>query len=174
MGRGRRRHGCLTWAGRSGRRPGLRWPPTPGEVFNGAGVPASPSQTRYDRRGARRPRVAVPVVASPARLPCGSHWESELYRISRFSADDFAWDSSRSPYPGLEAFGHEDVGVFFGRDEKIAELMDLVQLAFPGGPGRFVAVVGPSGSGKSSLLRAGVLPRLRRDPERWVVLPPLW
>jgi WD40 repeat protein len=96
-----------------------------------------------------------------------------LHRASRHSADDFAWDVSRSPYPGLEAFGHEHAGVFFGRDEKIAELMDLLRPAYPGGAGRFVAVVGPSGSGKSSLLRAGVLPRLHRQPERWVVLPPL-
>jgi hypothetical protein len=34
-------------------------------------------------------------------------------------------------------------------------------------------VVGPSGSGKSSLVRAGLLPRLARMPERWVVVPPL-
>ena len=42
-----------------------------------------------------------------------------------------------------------------------------------GGAGRFVAVVGPSGSGKSSLMRAGLLPRLERLPSKWVVLPAL-
>jgi WD40 repeat protein/energy-coupling factor transporter ATP-binding protein EcfA2 len=96
-----------------------------------------------------------------------------LRQASPFSADDFAWDPSRSPYPGLGAFGQEYAGVFFGRAEKIAELLELLRPVFPGGPGRFVAVVGPSGSGKSSLLRAGLLPRLQGNPEQWVVLPAL-
>src|SRR5262249_52823538 len=42
------------------------------------------------------------------------------------------------------------------------------------GNGRLVAVIGPSGSGKSSLVRAGLIPRLQRQPfrDRWVVVPP--
>jgi hypothetical protein len=36
-----------------------------------------------------------------------------------------------------------------------------------------VAVIGPSGSGKSSLVRAGLLPRLARMPKRWLVVPPM-
>jgi energy-coupling factor transporter ATP-binding protein EcfA2 len=42
-----------------------------------------------------------------------------------------------------------------------------------GEAGRLVAIVGPSGSGKSSLVRAGLLPRLEHLNERWVVLPPV-
>ena len=63
--------------------------------------------------------------------------------------------------------------VFFAREQEIERLVDLLQPTLQHGPGRFVAVVGPSGSGKSSLLRAGLLPRLARRPEQWVLLPPL-
>ena len=61
-----------------------------------------------------------------------------------------------NPYPGLRSFEPEDAHLFFGRDEQIDEL--LRRLAQQ----RFVAVVGVSGSGKSSLVRAGVIPALRR------------
>jgi WD40 repeat protein len=95
-----------------------------------------------------------------------------LRQASPYSADDFVWDASRSPFPGLEAFGQEYAAVFYGRTEKIAELLELLRRpVFPGGPGRFVAVVGPSGSGKSSLLYAGLLPQLQRHTEQWLVVP---
>jgi WD40 repeat protein/class 3 adenylate cyclase len=56
------------------------------------------------------------------------------------------------PYKGLAAFEAEDADYFFGREELVAEL--TARLAGT----RFLAVVGPSGSGKSSLVRAGLLP----------------
>jgi WD40 repeat protein/class 3 adenylate cyclase len=56
------------------------------------------------------------------------------------------------PYKGLAAFEAEDAEYFFGREELAAEL--TARLAGT----RFLAVVGPSGSGKSSLVRAGLLP----------------
>ena len=86
--------------------------------------------------------------------------------------DSFSWDPTRSPYPGLQAFAPEDAAVFFGRDGKIDELMDRLD-PFTRGVSQSVNIVGPSGSGKSSLLRAGLLPRLRRLPDRWVVLAPM-
>src|SRR3954454_25083082 len=88
-------------------------------------------------------------------------------------ADSFAWDPTRSPYPGLKPFAPEDAAVFFGRQPETHRLMELLTPTLQRGPGRFVAVVGPSGSGKSSLLHAGLLPRLARLPERWLVVPPL-
>jgi WD40 repeat protein/DNA-binding SARP family transcriptional activator len=69
----------------------------------------------------------------------------------------------QSPYKGLASFTEDDAPLFFGRENLIALL-----LARLGGAGaepwsrRFLAVVGPSGSGKSSLVRAGLLPALRR------------
>jgi WD40 repeat protein/energy-coupling factor transporter ATP-binding protein EcfA2 len=88
-------------------------------------------------------------------------------------ADSFAWDPTRSPYPGLESFSGDDAAMFFGRDDEIDRLLELLQPTLQRGAGRFVAVVGPSGSGKSSLMRAGLLPRLERLPSKWVVLPAL-
>ncbi len=73
----------------------------------------------------------------------------------------------RNPYKGLRAFGEADAGDFFGRDQLVAELVDVV------GRHRLVGVVGPSGCGKSSLVRAGLVPKLRRGAlvgsERWLI-----
>src|SRR5919107_3464722 len=88
-------------------------------------------------------------------------------------ADSFAWDPARSPYPGLVPFAPEDAAVFFGRQPETHRLAELLTPTLQHGPGRMVAVVGPSGSGKSSLVHAGLLPRLARQPERWVGVPPL-
>ncbi|MEU6057902.1 AAA family ATPase [Streptomyces sp. NPDC047097] len=69
-----------------------------------------------------------------------------------------------APYPGLSAFQPDDAKRFFGREELTGELADRLSRR------RFVAVFGASGSGKSSLLRAGLLPRLRADAHRGLVV----
>jgi WD40 repeat protein len=81
------------------------------------------------------------------------------------------WTAQRSPYPGLEPFSEEDAGVFFGRDSETAELLARLSPAVAADAQRFVAVVGPSGSGKSSLVHAGLVPALTQRRRRWVVLP---
>ncbi|MFC5215904.1 TIR domain-containing protein [Streptomyces coerulescens] len=88
------------------------------------------------------------------------------------AADSFDRDPARPPYPGLEPFSTADAAVYFGRDSEIERLLRALDPVMRYDGGRFVAVVGPSGSGKSSLMRAGVLPRLLRRRHRWVVLPP--
>ncbi|MGI8686913.1 MAG: TIR domain-containing protein [Acidimicrobiales bacterium] len=60
------------------------------------------------------------------------------------------------PYRGLEAFEQAHADFFFGRDDDVALVVDKLKAS------RFLAVLGPSGSGKSSLLRAGLVPVLRR------------
>ncbi len=65
-----------------------------------------------------------------------------------------------NPYKGLRAFGPADAGEFFGRERLVERL--IARLGAPGIRGRFVAVVGPSGSGKSSVVRAGLLPALAK------------
>ena len=94
-----------------------------------------------------------------------------LRRAGLDPTDSFAWDPLRPPYPGLEPFAPDDAAVFFGRDGEIDRLLELVQPTLQRSRGRFVAIVGPSGSGKSSLLHAGLLPRLRRLAQRWVLIP---
>lgn len=62
----------------------------------------------------------------------------------------------RNPYPGLRAFEQEESALFFGREREIQELRQRLRTA------RFLAVIGRSGSGKSSLVRSGLVPALRR------------
>ena len=78
----------------------------------------------------------------------------------------------RNPYKGLRAFLEADALDFFGRETVVKRL--LQSLVEDGHTQRFLAVVGPSGSGKSSVVRAGLVPALRRGAipgsERWYVI----
>ncbi|MFF9772904.1 hypothetical protein ACF1HJ_04360 [Streptomyces sp. NPDC013978] len=76
-------------------------------------------------------------------------------------------DDHPAPYRGLARFEPDDHALFFGRDRLVEELCDLVDAH------RFAAVFGASGSGKSSLLRAGFLPRLRERIARQERVPAL-
>lgn len=66
-----------------------------------------------------------------------------------------------SPYPGLQPFSRDNSEVFFGRNTESEELAERLRSGQ-----RELYVVGPSGSGKSSLVRAGLIPLLERSPER--------
>ena len=78
----------------------------------------------------------------------------------------------RNPYKGLRAFLEADAVDFFGREAVTTRL--IRSLAEDDPAARFLAVVGPSGSGKSSVVRAGLVPALRRGAipgsERWYVI----
>jgi len=71
------------------------------------------------------------------------------------------------PYPGMVPFSEADSDRFFGRDEEVQELLERLRLH------PFVTVIGPSGSGKSSLVFAGLVPALRESglfgPGGWLV-----
>ncbi len=75
----------------------------------------------------------------------------------------------KCPFVGLDAFGESQASRFFGRSAAIQDLLGFVEHH------RLVAVVGPSGSGKSSLVCAGLVPLLRAAAERgatpWQILP---
>ncbi|MER5890217.1 hypothetical protein ABT160_40860 [Streptomyces sp. NPDC001941] len=86
--------------------------------------------------------------------------QAEAAHLALLAAD--ADDDGTAPYRGLARFEPEDEAVFFGRAHLTDALTELVAAH------RFSVVVGPSGSGKSSLLRAGLVPRLRRS---WAPLP---
>ncbi|MFC8870178.1 hypothetical protein ACFUAC_21425 [Streptomyces sp. NPDC057148] len=86
-----------------------------------------------------------------------THWERRWHATA---AEVAALPAGRntddpSPYRGLARFGTNDSDLFFGRGPLVKELVDLTH------EHRFVALVGASGSGKSSLLRAGLVPALR-------------
>ena len=63
---------------------------------------------------------------------------------------------ARNPFKGLRPFSEDDAGDFFGRETLVAQLVERLR-----GGARLLALVGPSGSGKSSLVAAGLIPALR-------------
>jgi DNA-binding SARP family transcriptional activator/WD40 repeat protein len=73
----------------------------------------------------------------------------------------------RNPYKGLRAFQEADASDFHGRDALVEEMVEALTAS------RLIAVVGPSGSGKSSAVRAGLLPKLRQGAvpgsESWLI-----
>ena len=77
----------------------------------------------------------------------------------------------RNPYKGLRAFEEADAADFFGRDALVGRL--VARLAEDGEASRLLAVVGPSGSGKSSVVNAGLIPALREGAvpgsDEWLV-----
>ncbi|MCF1512324.1 hypothetical protein LZ604_32890 [Streptomyces glomeratus] len=103
----------------------------------------------------------LPVVLAYVRA-CGGdpeEWEGRWRQTAaEVAAEPRAEDAdAEPPYRGLARFEPGDADLFFGRDELTDRLLELTRSR------RFTAVFGPSGSGKSSLLRAGLIPRLR-DP----------
>jgi hypothetical protein len=87
----------------------------------------------------------------------------------------FAWppehDQDRPPYRGLKPLEAEDAGIFFGRDAPIVEALDTLRGLQEGAAPRLLVILGASGAGKSSFLRAGLLPRLGRDDRNFLPLP---
>jgi hypothetical protein len=73
-----------------------------------------------------------------------------------------------NPFKGLEAFQQIDAAWFFGREEVIRQAINQLRAT------NFLAVVGASGSGKSSLVHAGIIPQIRQgvidDSDQWTVL----
>ena len=65
--------------------------------------------------------------------------------------------SAKTPFKGLRAFYEDDSKEFFGRDRLVADVVRRI-----GRGQRLIALVGPSGSGKSSVVRAGLIPALRK------------
>ncbi len=101
------------------------------------------------------------------------HLGDRLKEIADEIARGYRFDRSRPPWPGILAYEAEDAATFFGRDPEIRRLAELLDSRRVQGGARLVLILGASGSGKSSLLRAGLLPYLGRDRRNWVMLPPL-
>jgi WD40 repeat protein/transcriptional regulator with XRE-family HTH domain len=131
------------------------------EVARAVGIPASTAGDYFAGRH-------LPPPSQPGLLPrilrvCGetdpdrlSEWASTLNRIRR--GPGRRPGAAASPYRGLSSFQPEDAAWFFGREDLTARLVRLA-IAAPAA-GVPLTVVGPSGSGKSSLLRAGLIPSL--------------
>ena len=87
----------------------------------------------------------------------------------------FPWppesDPDRPPYRGLRPLEAEDAGIFFGREAPTIEALDRLRGLSEAAPPRVFVILGASGAGKSSFLRAGLLPRLQRDDRHFLPLP---
>jgi WD40 repeat protein len=83
----------------------------------------------------------------------------------------FPFPSGRRPYPGFAYLEEQDAAVFFGRDAQIVRGLDEIRRLARAGVSRMLVILGASGSGKSSFLRAGLWPRLKRDDLAWLPLP---
>lgn len=85
------------------------------------------------------------------------------------SPTTFVWrpadPKSESPYPGLEGFTHRQAGLFFGRASDIARGMAEIRRLRRIATGQMLVLQAASGAGKSSFLKAGLWPRLDRDPD---------
>ncbi|HYP94168.1 MAG TPA: TIR domain-containing protein [Mycobacterium sp.] len=94
-------------------------------------------------------------------------------RDAGIGAEYFPWppekDSKRVPYRGWQSMEDADAAVFFGRDPQILRGLDALRGMRATGVESLFVILGPSGVGKSSFLRAGLLPRLRRDHRNFLV-----
>jgi hypothetical protein len=93
--------------------------------------------------------------------------------------DIFQWPhpalTTDCPFPGLPAFDERYAAVFFGREQETDLVLQLLRKMRSDGDPRLLMIHGGSGSGKSSLLRAGIVPRLNHQTadREWLVLPSL-
>jgi hypothetical protein len=128
-------------------------------------------------------RQFVDLFAEPTERMDAFEWDRKVQRVEfHFPAlqnikarlahlgiapGSFSWTPKpgAGPYPGLAAFTEDDAGIFFGREADImAGITELRTLRKRRSP-RLLVIQAASGAGKSSFLRAGLWPRLARDPD---------
>jgi WD40 repeat protein/energy-coupling factor transporter ATP-binding protein EcfA2 len=106
-----------------------------------------------------------------------NEWKDVLKKINTISSQYFDFDftdrlasdtlsnvnySTECPFPGLQAFDEEQSNFFFGREKLIEEINECLANS------NFVLVLGPSGSGKSSVVLAGLIPKLKTLEEKGI------
>lgn len=120
-------------------------------------VPFSVTALSQAAAGRQLPTLAVTLAYVEVCGGDAGEWERRWREASAEAARLSADTGARPPYRGLARYEPDDAALFFGRTALVDRLTELARRH------RFTAVFGPSGSGKSSLLRAGLIPRLR-DP----------
>jgi formylglycine-generating enzyme required for sulfatase activity len=123
-------------------------------------------------------RVSMPFTGKEVHVTFSAEALSRLktgLQRAGLASRFFAWppegDPNRPPYRGLRPLEADDAGIFFGRDAPIVEALDTLRGLRDGAPPRLLVILGASGAGKSSFLRAGLLPRLARDDQTFLPLP---
>jgi photosystem II stability/assembly factor-like uncharacterized protein len=123
----------------------------------------------------------IPLILQPVELPPrlamlqaldatdSADWPDVLERLCAELQRPVPGPAPRPPcpYPGMVSFSEADSDRFFGRDQEVQNLVQQLRLH------PFLTVIGPSGSGKSSLVFAGLVPALRQSnlfgPGDWLV-----
>ncbi|MFM9614925.1 nSTAND1 domain-containing NTPase [Streptomyces niveiscabiei] len=127
-----------------------------GVTYRELALRAGYSVTTLSRAAGGEQLPTLPVVLAYVRA-CGGNsawWEARWREAAEEGPPD---DGCAPPYRGLARYEPDDSALFFGREQLTADLVELLSRR------RFAAVFGASGSGKSSLLRAGLIPALRQD-----------
>lgn len=142
--------------------------------------------TQAEERG----KAILPIFVAPVTLPIprfitdvqiGDTSEAGFQKLRdqlfarRITPHSFPWpppdEPTRSVYRGLSPLDVKDAAIFFGRDADIARALDEIRRMRNGARERVFVVLGASGAGKSSFLRAGLVARLKREEADYVVLP---
>jgi formylglycine-generating enzyme required for sulfatase activity len=146
---------------------------------------AGQSWMRYARVLAVHAEIAqrhdrlIPLILRPCEPPDGiaareaidftdpSTWDQRAAELREWlDQPPPAREDIPCPYPGMRPYSADDASHFFARDQEIETCLQAVRRL----PSLYV--IGPSGSGKSSLVFAGLIPELhRREPGRWMVRP---
>ena len=120
----------------------------------------------------------IPLILHPVALPPRltmltrldatdpANWPAVVERLCKEVHRPVPGPAPRPPcpYPGMVPFRAEDARFFYGREDEIAELRRRLRHQ------NYLFVIGPSGSGKSSLVFAGLIPELhRQQPGEWLV-----
>jgi len=122
-------------------------------------------------------RATMPVTGDEAHVTFSKEGLARLKTgLQRAGLDPrfFVWppehDPNRPPYRGLRPLEVDDAGILFGREAAIIEALDRLRGLRQAAPPRLLVILGASGAGKSSFLRAGLLPRLQRDDRNFLPL----
>jgi hypothetical protein len=128
-----------------------------------------------------KPCAAGPVIPAIQEVDLTHDRDAALVKLARGlkehgldPASAFDWRPDRPIYPGLAAFDLDDAAIYFGRSGEswqVVETLRRMRLQALGAP-KLLLITGASGSGKSSLMRAGVLSRLRKEQLSWLVARP--
>ena len=148
--------------------------PLPPLSANRVGLPGSLDEV-IKRATAKDPiqrYETVEEMLNDLRGSLGHKSSADQGKLTSAQATLLPLKETANPYKGLRAFAEGDAQDFFGREALLQQL--LIRLGEGGELSRFITVVGPSGSGKSSVVKAGLIPALRRGAlpgsENWFIL----
>lgn len=132
----------------------LFYDPTTRQIRRGVNTYSSPADFR-EKFETHLEELVVRLLKRSESLPAPAQIEPQPLPPAVLTIASRRWEGS--PFPGLRSFTPADAPIFFGRERETDALVKRVT------DSRFVAVVGASGSGKSSLVGAGLLPRLQAN-----------